>query len=257
MPAKIGGNKKVRWFQRKAVAEAMGSVPPLVVAAIGAYRLLQDPATEPLGWASAAAAVWLLGAFCLKTIQAVDQDKKIAPEFQHEGISGAICVVHAAASHACGLDIASGLKNIRVTFHRLVLPEDDSEPTQYEQLIDYVGRDGGGRDRRFSVALGITGRAFRADGDAILAKRKNADIAAYEKELINDWGYSAGEAKKLKREPMAWLAVPIRDSDTDKTIGIVYLDSTVASDFDTPGSQEGILTACLGVTRYVGQRYGA
>lgn len=256
MPTSIAGNKKVSWYKRKAVIESISSVPPLVVAGIAAYRLLRDPSTETLGWISVGAAVWLALSMILKIVQAIGQDNKEAPEVQHDGLQGAMVVVHAATSHACGLTIDDGLSKIRVTFHRVVFPDDGADPTEYEQLLEYVGRGGGGRDRRFSVALGITGKAIRAEGDAIYAKRKNTDVVAYEKELVNDWGYSAGEAKKLKRDPMAWLAVPVRDSDTDKTIGIVYLDSTDAGVFDTPGCQEGILTACLGVTRYVGKRYG-
>ena len=120
--------------------------------------------------------------------------------------------------------------------------------------MDYVGRSGGGKGRVFPVSIGISGMAIRT-GDAWAAERKNTDIAKYQKELIEDWGYTSAATREVSTEPMSWLAVPLRDSDTDKVIGLVYLDSTVAKAFETEAVKTAILTACLGVTKYVEKRY--
>lgn len=256
MPALITGHKKLSWHERKGVTELLIGGPAFATACIVTWRLLIDPKTNIYGWISVATLAWLALGLVLKILQASKQDKKESAGTSHDGIHGALYVVHAAASHACGLQMDAGLEKIRVTFHRVIFKDDGSDPTEYEQIFDYVGRKGGGVDRKFSVAIGISGKAIRSGGDAIKAKRKNANVSQYEQELIDDWGYTAQAAKQVSREPMTWLAVPVRDSDTDKTIGIVYLDSTDPSAFDADVGVGAILTACLGVTKYVGVRYG-
>lgn len=256
MSTLITGPKKLAWYERKGITELLIGGPAFVTACIAAWRLLVDPTTVTFGWISTVALIWLAVGLVLKVLQSTKQDQNEGVGTSHDGIQGALYVVHAAACHACGLQLDAGLQRIRVTFHRVIFKEDGTDPTEYEQIFDYVGRKGGGIGRKFSVAIGISGKAIRSGGDAIKAKRKSTDVDQYEQELINDWGYTAKAAKQVSRDPMTWLAVPVRDSDTDKTIGIVYLDSIDASAFDADLGVAAILTACLGVTKYVGVRYG-
>jgi len=256
MPTSISGVKPKAWYQKKWFVEVISGLPPIGGTGVGAFQMFRAPDNHALGWILVGVGLGATIAVIAKVYHAVQSDKKETPEIIHDGLHGAMFVVHAAAAQACGLTLEDGLKRIRATFHRVVFPDGGSEPTEYEQVVNYVGRGGGGRDRRFSLALGITGLTIRANGDLISANRKNADINLYEQELVTDWGYTPGEAKKLQRDPMAWLAVPVHDSDTDRTIGIVYLDSTDAGAFDESACLEAIVTACLGLTKYVGQRYG-
>lgn len=253
----IPGKKKLAWYDRKGLLEAVLSLSAFAVVLLSSYQLYQDPAKRAYAyWTVGIFAIAAFG-FFLKIRQATVQDRKEIDGVDHDGIRGAVYVVHAAACHACGLQLDQGLKNIRATFHRVVHSDKrgaPSEPAEYEQIIDYVGRKGGGNLRKFSVNVGITGLAFRL-GDVIAAERKSADLAQYQKELIEDWGFTPSAAKQVSEEPMSWLAIPIRESGTDKVIGIVYLDSTAQNAFQTPQVQTAILTACLGVTKYVEQRY--
>lgn len=256
MATVIPGKKELAWYKRKGFTEAVGGIAALLSTCLASYQLYLDPAKRDFSY-------WTLGifsvaafAFGLKVIQGNAQDRKEIDGGDHDGIQGAIYVVHATACHACGLAPSEGAKTIRATFHRLIYNDAKkaADPTEYEQVMDYVGRSGGGKGRVFSVSIGISGMAIRT-GDAWAAERKNTDIAKYQKELIEDWGYTAAATREVSTEPMSWLAVPLRDSDTDKVIGLVYLDSTVAKAFETEAVKTAILTACLGVTKYVEKRY--
>lgn len=257
MTAIIPGKKTLAWHDRKVIVESITGLAAFAATALASYQLYQDPAKRVYSyWTLGVFLIAALG-FCLKIWQGNSHDRKEIDGVDHDGIQGAIYVVHAAAIHACGLQFDDGFKTIRATFHRVVYEGSENgaaDPAEYEQVMDYVGRKGGGKSRRFSIGVGISGLAVRL-GDPIATERKNANIEQYQRELIEDWGYTPAAAKGVSTEPMSWLASPIRDSDTDKVIGIVYLDSTAPKAFEAEAVKTAILTACLGVTKYVEKRY--
>lgn len=253
----IPGKKKLAWYDRSVVVELLAGLSAGAAMVLASYQLYIDPTKRIYSY-------WTFGIFLLAAFGIVlrirrgnSSDREKIDGMDHDGIQGAIYVVHAAASYACGLRLDDGLKKIRATFHRVVYKDgsdDSSDPVEYEQVMDYVGRKGGGKGRRFSIGLGICGQAIRT-GDLYVAERKNSDIGEYQKELIAEWGYTRAAAKSVSTEPMSWFASPLRDSATDKVIGIVYLDSTDQNAFVADSAKSAILTACLGVTSYVEKRY--
>ena len=252
MGKEISGLTSVKWYQKKWVGEVVSSVPPLVGACIAAYRLFLEPATVLFGYISAAAAVWLLGASALKTAAAVRQDKKEHASYEHDGLRGAMHIVHAAVTQACGLSLQDGLKQIRVTFHRVVPPVDKAET--YEQIINYVGRTSSGIGRKFNVRTGIVGKAIRKS-DVYVAQRQNDDVKAFQDELISNWSYAVQDAKNASIDAMAWMAIPVTDVQGHDTVGVVYIDSTDRTAFTGEERRSAIVMACAGLTRYVGERY--
>lgn len=253
----IPGKKRLSWYDRKGIVELITGLAAFGAIVVSSYQLYQDPNKKIYSyWTAGAFLIAALG-FALKVRHGNAQDRKEIEGVDHDGIQGAMYVVHAAAAHACGLQLAEGFKTIRATFHRVIYEDSRgkiSNPTEYEQVMDYVGRGGEGKNRRFPISVGISGLAVRL-GDPIASERKNASIAEYQRELIEDWGYTPIAAKGVSTAPMSWLASPIRDSDTDKVIGIVYLDSTAPKAFEAEAVKSAILTACLGVTKYVEKRY--
>jgi hypothetical protein len=139
---------------------------------------------------------------------------------------------------------------LRLTIHVPV------EPDKLEQVLDYVGDERGGKTaaRVFSVHSGIIGRAFR-EKKACVGRRKNDDYVSYVRELVEDWGYTEAEARKVNPASKAWFAVPLFNHlDQQKVEGIVYLDS-VDQDFFTEDKKWLIMGACAGIARYVAHKY--
>ena len=136
---------------------------------------------------------------------------------------------------------------LRVTLHR-PLPSD-----RVEQICDYVGRSGKGAGRCFSARAGVVGQALRTR-QYVIADRENDDAELYITELVNVWNYTMQEAKSLDHTVRAWMAVPVKQGDSVE--GVLYVDS-VQRGYFTEQRRDLILGACVGIARFVGQRYGS
>jgi hypothetical protein len=139
---------------------------------------------------------------------------------------------------------------LRLTIHA---PVGDN---QLEQVLEYVGDQRGGSNtasRTFSAHSGIIGKAFR-EKKACVGRRKNDDYESYIKELVEVWGYTDVDARKLNPASKAWMAVPLVHSLDQKVVGIVFIDS-VERDFFTDVRQGLVLCACAGVASYVTHKY--
>lgn len=249
----IPGVERASWLSRKWFVETIGSIPPLIIAAIASYRFLQDPATLMLGYLSAGAGIWLLVASIIKVGHARQQDRESAAKRDHDGLRAALWVLHASAGHACNLDQATVQDTLRVTFHRVVPPLEDAQ--EIEQIVPYVGGKGGGEGRRFSVRSGITGRCIRTKEPHTM-HRQDDDVKNYRKDLEANWSYTSIDAAKLSTEPLSSMAVPVQDKSGHHALGVIYFDSKEKDLFNNSDVQSAILEACAGVTRYVGERYG-
>ena len=125
-----------------------------------------------------------------------------------------------------------------------------------EQVLDYVGDQRGGTTapRTFSAHSGIIGKAFR-EKKACVGRRKNDDYESYITELVEVWGYTEADARKLNPASKAWYAFPLLNVlDQQKVEGVVFLDS-VDRDFFTDVNQSLIMCACAGIARYIAHRY--
>ncbi len=239
-------------LRQKWLIELVGAVPPLIVAAIGAYQLHQSPATATLGYWAGGAAGWLLLAALLKTMHARELDKDALAKRDHDGLKAAMFVVHACAGKACGLD-PNRPEDIRVTFHGVVPPLDN--PQHIEQLVPYAGGDGGGEGRRFSVRSGITGRCIRTK-QLYTMHRPDDDVDTYRQQLEADWGYTHADVVNLSTDKMSCMAVPVLDASGKHALGVIYLDSVHQNLFESEDAQDAIFRACGGVAKYVSERYG-
>ncbi|WP_150624215.1 hypothetical protein [Pandoraea horticolens] len=243
------------WYLTKTAIESLGSGAPAIAAIITAVRLVQEPAARVFGYVSAVAALWLIVAAILKILAANSQDKKEkeATERTHEGLRAALFALHSIVAHEAGLQPDAAKSKLRVTFHRVVPPLDTA--TEIQQLVDYVGgpREGG-RGRKFSIRSGIAGKAARTLSP-YTQSRQSEDIASFEAELREHWGYTEADSRNISRESFAWMAVPICDASGQHALGVVYLDSTEKDAFALPEVRNAIFVACGGIAAYVGERY--
>lgn len=248
----IPGTKAQTWLKKKWLVETISSVPPVLVAAVAAYRLWIDGATQTLGYWSAGAAVWLAGGSIVKVLHAKEQDKDAAAKQDHDGLRAALWVLHATAGHACGIDPGRTSQVLRVTFHRVVPPVENAQ--EIEQIVPYVGGAGNGSGRKFSIRSGITGRCIRTKQPLILHRDDN-DVRVYRHALTDQWAYTEHDAAKVAEDRFSLMAVPVLDSSSQHALGVIYVDGTEKDMFVDDAVQSILIEACGGVTRYVSERY--
>lgn len=242
----------IRLLRQKWLFELFASVPPLIIACIGAARLFQDAGQQTFAYWAVGAALWLFFGSVLKIAHAREMDKDANAKKDHDGLRAAMCVVHASASHACGL-VPGDASAIRVTFHSVAPPLDN--PQHIEQIVPYVGGDGGGVGRRFSVRSGITGRCIRTKQPYTMHRPDN-DIESYRRELAADWGYTNADVVKLSTDKMSCMAIPVLDLSGRHALGVIYFDSDKSNLFESIDVQNAMFGACGGVAKYVSERYG-
>jgi hypothetical protein len=125
-------------------------------------------------------------------------------------------------------------------------------PEELEQLIPYLGDSGGEVGRHFSVRSGIIGRAVREKA-VLAATRTSDDYEAFVRELVVGWAFTDADARALRPDRKAWMAVPI--FGTKRTvIAVLFFDSSVA-DFFSAELQQVITNGSLGLTNFVEEAY--
>lgn len=248
--AGIPGLDPTPYYQKKWFAELIGSIPPIVAIVIAAIINLNDsdPTKRVLSWIGFCSAGWLLIASAVKIGQARRQDQKEDSTNLHDGLTAALTVIHAEIAHNAKFsttDMHNG--RLRVTMHRVVPNE-----AKLEQLVSYVGGDGGEVGRRFSIQSGIIGKAIR-EKKPFVGTRRNDNYAEYIGELVSFWSYTEEDAKKLSQDRMSWLAVPIFYRNK-KAEAVVYLDSAERGFFDQ-GMINLVTYACAGIASYCEEKY--
>jgi hypothetical protein len=236
-PKHIPGTEKPKWISQKALVELVAGLPPFALALIGGYRLVLDEKTADLGYLSFGAAAWLFLGYVLKVWNARYQDKEAAAKGDHDGLRGALCVLHASVGRACNLNLSEE-DALRVTFHRVVPPL--GEALEIEQIVPYVGGKGGGVGRKNSVRAGITGRCIRMK-ETLTMHRDSRDEATYRSELAADWGYTEPETRALTSDRMSFMAVPVLDGTRQHALGVVYIDAKQENLFVDEAVQTSII----------------
>ncbi|GAA5233116.1 GAF domain-containing protein [Verticiella sediminum] len=226
-------------------------MPVLIAAVLTAARLWNTELREPWGYMAVAAALWVVALCVVKFVAASDQDKREAPEVTHQGIQGCVSALHAAVCYLRAGDVPQA-SDIRATFHRVVPPLETAR--EIEQIIPYVGGDGGGAGRRFSINTGVTGRAIR-DGEPYILSSSAETEAKQRAELKSDLGYTAAEVRALTPGRYSAMAVPIRGKGGLHVLGVIYLDSSGRNVFDDESVTGMILAICDSIDGFVTQRY--
>jgi hypothetical protein len=249
----IPDRKGERWYERKAVIEALATVPPILAAAIGALVSLSDRHKRAFGWWLAAGALWLVAASVAKVLHARAEDRQRKRTDEHDGLRAALHVLFATVCRAAGIaeeERTSG--RLRLIIHRVVMKGKSEPPEELEQLLPYLGGEGSPPGRRFSIRSGIIGAAARRKS-AMIAVRRNPDHAGFVDEMIRRWAYTEHDARKLSPDRQAWMAVPVLGS-RGTTVAVVYLDSA-DPDFFTEPVQGTILAAAYGIRKYTMEAY--
>jgi hypothetical protein len=249
----IPDRKGERWYEKKAVIEALATVPPVLAAAIGALVSLSERHKRAFGWWLAAGAVWLIGASVAKVLHARAQDRERKRSDEHDGLRAALHVLFATVCRTAGIAEEQWMSGrLRLTIHRVVPRGRSDPPEELEQLLPYMGGTGNPPGRRFSIRSGIIGLAARGRF-AMVAGRGCADPEGFVAELVDDWAYTEHEARTLTPDRHAWMAVPMLSAQ-GATIAVVYLDSR-EPDFFTEPLQRLILVICGGINNYLREAY--
>jgi hypothetical protein len=242
----IPDRKGDRWFEKKAVIEALATVPP------GALTSLSDRQKRAFGWWLLAGVVWLVAASAAKVLHARAQDRERKRSDEHDGLRAALHVLFATVCRTAGIseeERANG--RLRLTVHRVVTKRSEP-PEELEQLLPYMGGPGNPPGRRFSIRSGIIGKAARRRA-AVVAVRGCAEHEGFVAELVREWGYPEHDARNLTPDRHAWMAVPILNVG-GATVAVVYLDSRDPR-FFTDTLQDLVIAVCGGINAYTLETY--
>jgi putative methionine-R-sulfoxide reductase with GAF domain len=250
----IPDRKGERWYEKKAVIEALATVPPILAAAIGALVSLSDRQQRAFGWWLLAGAVWLIVASAAKVLHARAQDRERKRSDSHDGLRAALHVLFATVCQAAGIEEGNERTSgrLRLTIHRVVAKGKGDSPEELEQVLPYMGGPGNPPGRRFSIRSGIIGAAARRKS-AIVAVRGCAEYDGFVAEIIRDWAYTESDARRLTPDRQAWMAVPILNAE-GAPVAVVYLDSREPNFFTDP-LQGLIFAICGGINTYTLETY--
>lgn len=191
--------------------------------------------------------VWVIilgfGAFGKVVLKAKKEKRS---ESTHE-LEGCLQTLHAMLTHY----YQGGELKLRITIH---VPTDQNQ--RLLQVMNYVGDNatGHGAGRKFPAQSGVIGQAFRTK-KLVVARRVNDDPIKYMQELVELHGYTPEDAAAIQPVTQAWLAMPIFETGTAKTIeGILYLDATDPK-FFTQKRVKMIESASIGIALFIKQRY--
>lgn len=249
----IPGRRADRWWHRRWIVELLSVFPPVAVAAATGLLTLRAPGGDALGWVLVGAAGWLMIASSAKVLHARSRDEERASAEQHSGLNGALHVLYGVVRHAAGLGDGPD-DHLRATIHRVVPPASPRRlPEEMEQLLPYLCRTGGGEGRTFSIRSGIIGRAAR-ERLILTASRRGDDHEAMVAELVREWSYPEEEARALRADRRAWMAVPLVRPGDRRVVAVVYLDSDQGDVF-TPRVQEFVSAGCGGIAHFLPKTY--
>lgn len=250
--AGIPGVKHTPFYQKKWFSELVGSVPPIIAVLIAAVVNYQDETKQNLGIAGIIAAIWLFLAGIVKIFQASKQDSEESLKYNFEGIKASLITLHELVSEMRGFsEDDKHNRRLRVTIHRVDPAGKANE--EMEQLIPYIGGEGGEAGRKFSIRSGIIGKVLR-EKLPYRASRQNDDREAFIQELVTGWSYPEVEARKLSEDRKSWMAIPIVQKASNAAIAIIYLDSNERDFFDKE-IVELVLASSKGIAKFIEERY--
>jgi hypothetical protein len=249
----IFGIKTKAFYEKKWFLEFISAGPPAVAALVAAVKTSGEQGIPT--WVAIAALLgfsWLLLTSIAKVMLAARQDAAEDDLRNHDGLRAALHVLHSTVSKAGGLESEEKDRCLRVTFHRVVPPLDNCD--HIEQIVPYVGGGGNGSGRKFHIRSGITGRAIR-DNAPYVMDRESDSFDEYKKQLITDWGYTEADARGFTSDRFSLMAIPVTSKGGQAVLGVIYLDCSKKKFFSSEIVKEAVLSGCVGVARYTGERY--
>lgn len=221
------------------------------MAGIAAWKQFGDEeAPNVFAWWAIAAGAWILTGTGLRVAFGRQRDKETERSESPRDLSGCLHVLYQLLHKQCELEEADA---VRVTLYRVVPKDEGNEEAEFlEQVVPYVG-GGGGVGRQFSIKSGIIGRAYRT-GDPFTARRRSDDYGEFIDELVEEWSYTAPEAKQHTEDRFAWMAIPLAGKG-DEIIGIVYIDSKQKTLFSSEETKQLAIIGCFGIANYINERY--
>lgn len=219
-----------------------------MVAATGGVAASQKLIVD--GWRVAGwlVAISAFGVCALSILRAsVTYRQQAKRESLHE-LEGCLMIIHAILAEDDSVDSPKEA-GLRLTVHVAI------SDRELQQVLDYVGDERGGctAGRVFPMQCGIAGYVHRM-GSPFAARRSEEDYEGYVRELMEDWGYTEDDARKLNPATKAWMAVPLVAPPKSKILGILYIDST-DRDYFTATRKGLLMTAASGVERFANRRY--
>lgn len=249
----IHGIKRKGFYERKWFSELLSAGPPAIGACVASFKAYHEVSLPPwVFWGAVISFVWLFIASVVKVAVGVKQDKADDEARSHDGLRGALHVLHASVAKAGGLSNEEKDQCLRVTFHRVVPPLDDCD--DIEQITPYVGGSWNGAGRKFRIRSGITGKAIR-DNAVFTMDRQSESFEDYKRQLISDWGYTEADARTFTSDRFSLMAVPVTSTGGHAVLGVVYLDCRNKNFFASEAVQSAVLNGCAGIVRYTGERY--
>jgi hypothetical protein len=247
--------KKKRFFEKNWFEESLGAIGATVTGATSlglAIPTLYYSADKTNGEVTLAViavvgVAVLLTTAVVKFLKGLGKDRVEADEQRMDGLYAALHVLHSLVRHRRKFP-RNELDRLRVTLFRVVEPG----RRELEQMFNYVGGNGRGVGRRFSIHTGVIGAAVR-ERDTFAVSRKNDDHKSFIKEMVREWGYTEEDAKQLSIDRNSWMAIPIYYRGKEVT-GVVFLDSSDKGIF-TEDLRDAIEWTCAGLAVFIDERY--
>lgn len=223
---------------------------PKKVAGAAANAASQSQALPPvtgnpiLGWASLVAVVFLGVGWLLRVNKA---KKSNADGIQMPlDLSAFVQTLHAVALEV-GAPDSDDVWKLRVTIYR----PDPKKKDELQRCVPYAGGDEDGVGRTFKNNCGVIGKAYQSR-KVTLAKRENDDFNMFVEEMIENYGIPREDAKTLRPDRMAWLAIPLIGEK--EPVGVVFMDSNDKEFFSTEVVDLAV-AATEGIAGYVRKIY--
>lgn len=225
-----------QWRVRDWLLDIAGALFGLGLTALLGIRLFQDDQTNRLqAWGTAVFGLGILSVSAYKALRSRSKELRFEPFKEPSEIVGwAEDLYSKIDQYIASHSLAAG--EIRVAVHKVHYDRRGRTPVQLEQIISYIGGDGGPPGRRSSVKSGIIGLAARI-GDPIVSST-DQDGHQFVEEMVQEWGYTREEARALTPGRRSWLAMPITDTGDGPVVGVVYVDSVSTNLVDDAGLQE-------------------
>lgn len=243
----IHGLEKTKWYERTLVKELFVAVPAVVAAGFAAFDAYPNGRWGLLLFSF----LWLIGAQTVVLLSALNKDRREDLRRSHDGLRAAAYTLHESVLRAL-LRESGEDPGLRTTIHRVIPPIND--PDHIEQIIDYVGGAGGGKNRKFPVRAGITGCAVR-ELLPFTMDRQDLSDDDYRKNLVSEWHYTKADAARATPDRYSAIAVPLVDKTGQRAIAVVYLDTHRKGAFSNKDTAQLVIDASGGISDYVGERY--
>jgi hypothetical protein len=249
--------KKSPWYETELATTVLASVPTVLTAIGGIAKGLHDDTRGFIQLGVAVLVAVVIGT-AFNALQSRRKDLREAAKKSPGDLEAALYALHSSIVAMRGLPYEDHIiEKLRVTIFRI---EEDEDAVV--QIVPFVGDGSGGEGTRASARSGIVGRVVLRGRAAAMIRDGSFDD--YVQMLVEDYATHPHEARALRDDRFAFLAVPLRRRGTSPVVGVVYMDSSDPTFFSDPACPQGdvserfvwmVVTACAGLSLYTDSRY--